>query len=66
MRETRMTVADLLALKGQRQLSMLRIETLEEAAAAHAAKVDILSVPPTLMIPALREASPICFADPGL
>jgi len=66
MREKRMTVADLLALKGQRQLTMLRIETLEEAAAAHAAKVDILSVPPTLMIPAFREACPSCFAIPGL
>jgi len=34
MRDKRMTVADLLALKGERQLSMLRVETLEEAAAA--------------------------------
>ena len=29
MRKARMTVADVLALKGKKQLSMLRVETLE-------------------------------------
>ena len=33
----RPTIADLRALKGQRQLSMLRVETLDEAAAAQQA-----------------------------
>jgi 3-methyl-2-oxobutanoate hydroxymethyltransferase len=66
MPDKRPTVADLLALKGERQLTMLRVETLEEAAAAHAAGIDMLSVPPELMIPAFREACPSCFAIPGL
>jgi len=66
MRDLRMTVADLLAIKGKRQLTMLRVETIEEAAAADAAKIDILSVPPEIMVPEFREACPSCFAIPGL
>jgi 3-methyl-2-oxobutanoate hydroxymethyltransferase len=62
----RPTIADLRALKGQRQLSMLRVETLEEAAAAQQAGIDLLSVPPALLTPAFREAAPTCFAIPGL
>ena len=31
MRNRRPTVADLLSMKGKRQLSMLRVETLDEA-----------------------------------
>lgn len=62
----RPTIADLQALKGQRQLSMLRVETLEEAAAAQQAGIDMLSIPPALLGPAFREAAPTCFAIPGL
>ncbi|OLP59198.1 3-methyl-2-oxobutanoate hydroxymethyltransferase [Xaviernesmea oryzae] len=62
----RPTVADLLAMKGKRQLSMLRVVTLEEAEAAERAGVDLLSVPPALLGPAFREAAPTCFAFPGL
>jgi 3-methyl-2-oxobutanoate hydroxymethyltransferase len=62
----RPTIADLRALKGQRQLSMLRIETLDEAAAAQQAGVDLVSVPPALLGPAFREAAPTLFAFPGL
>jgi 3-methyl-2-oxobutanoate hydroxymethyltransferase len=62
----RRTVADLRALKGQRPLSMLRVETLEEAAAAQQAGIDMLSVPPRLVGPAFRDAAPDCFAIPGL
>jgi 3-methyl-2-oxobutanoate hydroxymethyltransferase len=62
----RPTIADLRALKGQRQLSMLRVETLDEAAAAQQAGIDLLSVPPALLTPAFREAAPTCFAIPGL
>lgn len=62
----RPTIADLRALKGQRQLSMLRVETLDEAAAAQQAGVDLLSVPPMLLGPAFREAAPTVFAIPGL
>lgn len=62
----RMTVADLRALKGKRQLAMLRVETLEEAAAAERAGIDMVSVPPSMMLdPAFREAAPTVFAVPG-
>ena len=37
MRDQRLTVADVLALKGKRQLTMLRVESLEEAEAAQKA-----------------------------
>jgi 3-methyl-2-oxobutanoate hydroxymethyltransferase len=62
----RPTVADLLAMKGKRQLTMLRVVTLEEAAAAEAAGIDLVSVPPALLGPAFREAAPTVFAFPGL
>jgi 3-methyl-2-oxobutanoate hydroxymethyltransferase len=62
----RPTIADLRALKGKRQLSMLRVETLDEAAAAQQAGIDMLSVPPALLTPAFRDAAPTCFAIPGL
>jgi 3-methyl-2-oxobutanoate hydroxymethyltransferase len=62
----RPTIADLRALKGRRQLSMLRVETLDEAAAAQQAGVDLVSVPPALLGPAFREAAPTLFAFPGL
>jgi 3-methyl-2-oxobutanoate hydroxymethyltransferase len=62
----RPTIADLRALKGKRQLSMLRVETLDEAHAAQQAGIDMLSVPPALLGPAFREAAPTCFAVPGL
>jgi 3-methyl-2-oxobutanoate hydroxymethyltransferase len=65
-RPNRPTIADLRALKGKRQLSMLRVETLEEAAAAQEAGIDLLSVPPALLGSAFREAAPTCFAIPGL
>lgn len=66
MRHARMTVADLLALKGKRQLSMLRVETLEEAEAAERAGVDLLSVPPEILGREFRDAAPTCFTFPGL
>jgi 3-methyl-2-oxobutanoate hydroxymethyltransferase len=62
----RPTVADLLALKGRRQLSMLRVATLDEAAAAETAGIELVSVPPALLGPAFREAAPSVFAVPGL
>lgn len=66
MKKSRYTIADLLALKGRRQLSMLRVETLEEAEAAERAGVEMVSVPPALLGPAFREAAPEIFAIPGL
>jgi 3-methyl-2-oxobutanoate hydroxymethyltransferase len=49
MRNRRPTVADLLSMKGKRQLSMLRVETLDEAEAAERAGVDLVSVPPEML-----------------
>jgi 3-methyl-2-oxobutanoate hydroxymethyltransferase len=66
MSRQRPTIADLLALKGKRQLGMLRITSLEEAEAAEKAGVDILSVAPSLLVPAFRDAAPTCFTIPGL
>lgn len=66
MRSNRPTVADLLALRGKRQLAMIRVTTLEEAEAAQRGGVEMLSVTPELMTdPRFREAAPDCFAIPG-
>jgi 3-methyl-2-oxobutanoate hydroxymethyltransferase len=66
MTRKRPTVADLRALKGERQLTMLRVQTLEEAEAAETAGVDMVSVPPSLMLDArFRDAAPTVFAVPG-
>lgn len=66
MARTRPTVADLRAMKGKRQLTMLRVLTLEEAEAAERAGVDIASIPPTLMLdPNYRDAAPSLFSMPG-
>ncbi len=66
MKHRRPTVADLLSLKGERQLTMLRVVTLEEAEAAEKAGIDLVSVPPALLGPEFREAAPSVFAFPGL
>jgi 3-methyl-2-oxobutanoate hydroxymethyltransferase len=67
MTRTTPTVADLRALKGQRQLTMLRYETLDEARAAEAAGIDIASVSPELVShPAYRDAAPGVFSMTGL
>jgi 3-methyl-2-oxobutanoate hydroxymethyltransferase len=66
MRQTRPTVADLRAIKGKRQLTMLRVLNLDEAAAAEKAGVDIVSVPPELVCdPCYREVAPSLFTMPG-
>lgn len=66
MRRTRPTVADLRSMRGQRQLTMLRVMTLDEAEAADRAGVDIVSVPPELVCdPRYREAAPNLFTMPG-
>ena len=67
MSRTLPTVADLRALKGKRQLTMLRYETLDEARAAEAAGIDIASVPPDLVAhPEYRKAAPGVFTMTGL
>ncbi|WP_312798043.1 3-methyl-2-oxobutanoate hydroxymethyltransferase [Tianweitania sp.] len=66
MSRSRPTVADLRAIKGKRQLTMLRVMTLEEAEAAERAGVDIVSIPPELMLdPRYRDAAPSLFSMPG-
>ena len=60
------TIADLRALKGTRQLTMLRVMTLDEAAAAEQAGVDIVSVPPELVShPHYRDIAPTLFSMTG-
>jgi 3-methyl-2-oxobutanoate hydroxymethyltransferase len=60
------TVADLQALKGKRQLTMLRYFSLDEAAAAEQAGIDIASVPPEVLFdPRYRKAAPSVFSMTG-
>lgn len=62
-----LSVAEILALKGVRQLTKLRVETLDEAAAAEAANIDMLSVPPELLhLPEFRQVCPTPFVVGGL
>jgi 3-methyl-2-oxobutanoate hydroxymethyltransferase len=66
MSRKRPTVADLRAMKGKHQYTMLRVLTLEEAEAAERAEVDIVSVPPELVLnPQYRDAAPSLFTMPG-
>ncbi len=62
----RKTVADLRALKGKRQLTMLYVETLDEARAAAAAGIDMLSIIQPVWTPQMREAAGDCFVQVGL
>jgi 3-methyl-2-oxobutanoate hydroxymethyltransferase len=60
------TIADLRAAKGQRQMTMLRYFTLDEAAAAEMAGIDIASVPPEILFhPDYRKAAPSIFSMTG-
>jgi 3-methyl-2-oxobutanoate hydroxymethyltransferase len=66
MSRTRPTIADLRAIKGKKQLTMLRVMTLEEAEAAERAGIDIVSIPPDLLLdPQYRDAAPSLFSMPG-
>ncbi len=65
-KHSRLSVGDLRALKGKRQLAMLFVDTLEEAAAAAAAGIDILSIIEPAWTPAMREAAGDCFVQVGL
>ena len=62
----RPTVADIRALKGKRQLSMLFVDTPEEAAAAAAAGIDMLSIIDPVWTPEMRAAAGNCFVQVGL
>ncbi|MBA3909504.1 MAG: 3-methyl-2-oxobutanoate hydroxymethyltransferase [Rhodobacter sp.] len=62
----RPTVHDLLEARGKHRFAMLRVETIEEAEAAARAGVELLSVPPSMIIDGrFREVAPDCFAFPG-
>ena len=66
MSRKRPTIADLRAVKGKRQLTMLRVTTMEEAEAAEKAGIDIVSITPELILnPAYREVAPSLFSMPG-
>ncbi len=66
MSRQRPTVADLRSMKGKRQLTMLRVMTLDEAEAAEKAGIDIVSIPPELILdPRYREVAPSLFSMPG-
>lgn len=61
------TVADLRALKGKQQLTMLRYFSLDEAAAAEQAGIDIASVPAEIVLHArYRNVAPSVFSMTGL
>ncbi|MBF9033073.1 3-methyl-2-oxobutanoate hydroxymethyltransferase [Rhodobacterales bacterium HKCCE2091] len=62
----RPTVADIRALKGERVLTMLYVDTSEEAAAAAAAGIDMLSIVAPVWTPEMREAAGDCFVQVGL
>ena len=66
MRNPRPTVADIRAFKGKRTLTMLYVETPEEAAAAAEAGIDMLSIIDPVWTPAMREAAGACFVQVGL
>jgi 3-methyl-2-oxobutanoate hydroxymethyltransferase len=66
VKNNRLTVADLRALKGKRQLSMLFVDTPDEAAAAAAAGIDILSIIAPVWTPEMRAAAGDCFVQVGL
>ena len=64
---SRPTVADIRAMKGRGQkISMLYVTTLEEAAAADAAGIDMLSIEGRFFSPEMREAAGRCFVQVGL
>lgn len=63
---TRPTVADIRALKGVRPLTMLFVETCDEARAAAAAGIDMLSIIAPLWTPEMRAAAGDCFVQVGL
>lgn len=61
------TVADLRAKKGKRQLTMLRYFSIDEAAAAEQAGIDIASVPAEVLFhPSYRHVAPSIFSMTGM
>jgi len=66
MPRKRPTIADLRANKGKRQYTMMRVENWEELAAAEDSGIDMVSVPPEMIIEKrFRDVAPSLFAVPG-
>ena len=66
MPRKRPTVADVRANKGKYQYTMMRTENWEELAAAETAGIDMVSVPPEMLIQKhFRDVAPTLFAVPG-
>jgi 3-methyl-2-oxobutanoate hydroxymethyltransferase len=66
MNRSHPTVADIRANKGRRQMSMVYTESLDEARAASAAGIDLLSIPLSVWDEQMREAAGGCFVQVGL
>jgi 3-methyl-2-oxobutanoate hydroxymethyltransferase len=66
MNRTRPTVADIRSAKGRRQLSMLYVRERDEARAAAAAGIDLLSIEVPYWDAEMREAAGDCFVQVGL
>ena len=67
LRNSRPTVADIRAMKARGQkISMLYVTTLEEAAAADAAGIHMLSIEGRFFSKEMREAAGKCFVQVGL
>ena len=67
LKNTRPTVADIRAMKARGQkISMLYVTTLEEAAAANAAGIHMLSIEGRFFSPEMRDAAGNCFVQVGL
>ena len=63
----RRTVADMRAMKARgEKITMLYVQTLEEAAAADQAGIDMLSIEERFFSPEMREAAGRCFVQVGL
>ena len=63
----RRTVADMRAMKARgEKITMLYVQTLEEAAAADRAGIDMLSIEARFFSPEMREAAGKCFVQVGL
>lgn len=67
MARKRPTIADVRTNKGKYQYTMMRVESWDELAAAEAAGIDMVSVPPEMLAQKqFREVAPTLFAVPGL
>ncbi len=67
MPNQRLTVADIRAMKGKHQFTMVRTTTWDTLEAAEKAGVEMVSVTPEMMVdPRFREVAPTVFAVPGV